>query len=318
MRWVLGLMCAASVMLVSCTRTVEESMLLQGPSTPLLPDDVWHEAVEFKTPDGVKLRGILIRSRDRSAPPRPLVVFYYGWGQTVASSTPSLYRLASRCEVDVLSMDMRGIGSSSQLFLLQALDTEPAQADAAVDDPGTPPELPEQFTIQIKPPSFDMVLEDTIAIHDEFVPQVAEDGQPVYVLGHSLGTTLAIEVGARRELAGVMLASGLTSAKDWARHIRRTQIGWPARIFFRLRPGHTLTSRTQPIERIGEVDEPILLVHGLKDRITPPGFARRLAQAAGTNARLIEIPGQGHVLDLTASEPVGSIRAFIHGERDPG
>jgi len=313
MRWLLGLMCAASLVLVSCTRTIEESMLLRGPSTPILPDDVWHEAVEFERPDGTDLRGVLIRSRDGSAPPRPLVVFYYGWGQTVASSTPSLYRLASRCEVDVLSMDMRGTGSSAGPFggaRLRVTEYEDdGDGEFSFDDV-------RRFTVE--PAAFDQILDDTLAIHDELVPQVVEAGRPVYVLGHSLGTTLAIEVAAQRELAGVILASGLTSARDWARHIRRTQIGWPARIFFRLRPGDTLTSRTQPVDRIDEVDEPILLLHGLKDRITPPGFSRRLAQAAGSNARLVEIPGQGHVLDLTLREPVGSIRAFIHTERDPG
>jgi len=311
MRWVFGLACAASLMLCSCTRTIEESMLLRGPQTPIVPDDVWHEAVDLERSDGAVLRGIVIRSKDPAAPPRPLVVFYYGWGQTVASSTPSLYRLASGGRVDVLCMDLRGIGSSATTpFGGARLSVAEYEDDGEFS-------LDDVKSFSVEPAAFDEILDDALAIHDELAPELAEDGQPVYAVGHSLGTTLALELSARRELAGIVLASSVTSAGDVARHFRRTRVRWPWRWFVRFKPGEQLASRRQPIETIELVEEPILLVHGRDDQITPIEFSRRLAQAAGPHARLLEVPGQGHVLDLTAAEPIRSIRAFVHAEADP-
>jgi pimeloyl-ACP methyl ester carboxylesterase len=49
------------------------------------------------------------------------------------------------------------------------------------------------------------------------------------------------------------------------------------------------------IPRYGEIEAPLVIIHGTADRNVPIEQARRLHQAA-PNATLIEIPGAGHEL----------------------
>jgi len=49
-----------------------------------------------------------------------------------------------------------------------------------------------------------------------------------------------------------------------------------------------------PENNIGRITVPVFLVHGEEDEIVPVEHAHRLAAAAGTNARLLLVPGRGH------------------------
>jgi len=52
--------------------------------------------------------------------------------------------------------------------------------------------------------------------------------------------------------------------------------------------------QARPVDAIGDVDAPILLVHGTDDRTIPPEHGHRLAEAAGPDAELWLVEGRAH------------------------
>lgn len=109
------------------------------------------------------------------------------------------------------------------------------------------------------------------------------DSSRMFLWGTSLGGAVAVEVATRQAVAGVILESTFTSAKDVA-HILYPFL--PVRYFLR--------TKLNSIEKIKSVRVPILIVHGSHDTIIPVGFARRLFQAANEPKELYEIPGADH------------------------
>ncbi|MHC5211129.1 MAG: alpha/beta hydrolase [Planctomycetota bacterium] len=76
----------------------------------------------------------------------------------------------------------------------------------------------------------------------------------------------------------------------------------------------------RPIDRIGELDAPLLLMHGSEDRSTPLRQARALYDAARGSKILWEVPGAGHV-DLFRVAPeewerrvLGFLREHLGGQ----
>ena len=59
-----------------------------------------------------------------------------------------------------------------------------------------------------------------------------------------------------------------------------------------------MACRLDLTDRLGSINTPTLVIVGEDDAITPPGDSRRM-QDAIPNARLIEIPGAGHVSNLS-------------------
>lgn len=76
----------------------------------------------------------------------------------------------------------------------------------------------------------------------------------------------------------------------------------PAPAIPALRAGLRLLAETDLRPRLGEVSAPVLVVHGARDRLTPPDAGAYLA-AHLPDARLITIPGAGHAPFLSHPEP---------------
>jgi pimeloyl-[acyl-carrier protein] methyl ester esterase len=69
-----------------------------------------------------------------------------------------------------------------------------------------------------------------------------------------------------------------------------------------LRAGLRLLAETDLRPQLGEINAPALVVHGGRDRLTPPGAGAYLA-AHLPDARLVTIPGAGHAPFLSHPEP---------------
>ena len=48
------------------------------------------------------------------------------------------------------------------------------------------------------------------------------------------------------------------------------------------------------VEHIGRIDMPLLVIHGEKDAIIPPGLGRKLVERAVEPKQLVVIEGAGH------------------------
>ena len=78
-------------------------------------------------------------------------------------------------------------------------------------------------------------------------------------------TTGLIEHGGRADAPPIVLLHGLMGrGRTWQR-----QVPWYARPFVRLRPDPALPIHPAPLDEVGGVKAPLLVVHGEADRVIP-------------------------------------------------
>ena len=63
-------------------------------------------------------------------------------------------------------------------------------------------------------------------------------------------------------------------------------------------------SDTRLAKRLPRIGQPTLLLWGSADRVMPPSYAQRFQRLIGDNARIVEIPGAGHLADLDEPQAV--------------
>lgn len=91
------------------------------------------------------------------------------------------------------------------------------------------------------------------------------DPQNIFILGRSLGTTVAIDLAQERELGGLILISTFTSAHEV---MSAAGMGW-LRWFVDRRP-------FDQAAKLDRIDLPALFVHGERDREVPYRLGKRL------------------------------------------
>lgn len=123
---------------------------------------------------------------------------------------------------------------------------------------------------------------DARAAHDFLVQRGVSPAQ-IAVVGESLGTGVAVQLAAEREVGALALEAPFTAAVDVA-----AEIYWwlPVRLLMK----DTYVSR----DFILAVDAPLLLQHGDADRVIPVEQGRRLFDLANAPKQLVILPGEGH------------------------
>jgi fermentation-respiration switch protein FrsA (DUF1100 family) len=108
------------------------------------------------------------------------------------------------------------------------------------------------------------------------------DRRRIYVYGRSLGSAPATHLAASADVAGLILESPFTSARDMAaRH-------------YRIFPTFLVRLRLDNLSRIQRSHCPVLVFHGTVDMIAPVEMGRRLAAAASGPGEFVAIEGAGH------------------------
>jgi fermentation-respiration switch protein FrsA (DUF1100 family) len=120
---------------------------------------------------------------------------------------------------------------------------------------------------------------DGLALYD----WLAGQNDRIVVHGESLGTGIAVAVAARRDARALMLEAPYTAAVD----IAARQYPW-------IPVGLLMTDQFRSRERIGDVTEPVLIVHGSDDRVIPVAQGKRLFALANEPKSLAIVEGAGH------------------------
>ena len=139
-------------------------------------------------------------------------------------------------------------------------------------------------------PGVNELRDDALAVYDSLVARPDVRPDRVLVWGHSLGSFLATHVAAEREVAGAVLENPATNVDDWVGHL----IPWYVRLFLGVDVDDTLQGESN-IERVRQLQTPLLVVAGADDNVTDPEMARQLYEAAGsTEKQLIVVEGGSH------------------------
>lgn len=105
----------------------------------------------------------------------------------------------------------------------------------------------------------------------------------IIVYGESLGTGVAVEVAAEKEVAGLILDAPYTSIVDLAGlHYPYLPARW------------LMTDRYETLSAAPRVTAPALIVHGEDDDVIPVEMSRRVASALAGPVQVATFPGAGH------------------------
>lgn len=244
------------VVIVGLLWTFQEQITFPSPRSPL-PDPKQTigdgERIELRMQDGTQLVGWYLPAaarggegrRDTAAAKAPALLWFYGNGETIGAIWPILRDFRPR-QAALLVVDYPGYGASggraSESGMYQAADLAYAALRAR--------------------------------------PEV--DARRIYVYGRSLGTAAATHIASTHEVAGLILESPFTSARDMARQ------------HYRIVPTFLVRLRLDNEGRIARVHCPILIFHGTADRLVPITMGRAVAAAAGGSVEFVEIEGAGH------------------------
>ena len=131
----------------------------------------------------------------------------------------------------------------------------------------------------------------------------ASDTGTLVLYGESLGTAVAIRLAAEGIGEKLVLESPFTSIPDLilAQHPAETL-------------DHLITQRWESHLYIGEVTQPLLVVHGDQDRLVPFAMGETIFGTAGsTDKELMKVTDKGHA-GIWTDEVQAAIVAFLAGD----
>lgn len=201
------------------------------------------ERVSLTLADGTPLVGWYLRAAGPS--PAPALLWFYGNGETIAAIAPVI-REFKPPDAALLVLDYPGYGASGGRATEAGLH---ATAEAAYAALAARPEV---------------------------------DAGRIVAYGRSLGTAVATWLAGRRPVAGLVLESPFTNAREMARQ----QYG--------LFPRFVLRLKLDNLGTIAAVRAPILVMHGTADRLVPISMGQRVAAAARSPVEFVPIAGAGH------------------------
>jgi fermentation-respiration switch protein FrsA (DUF1100 family) len=125
----------------------------------------------------------------------------------------------------------------------------------------------------------------------------------IVAYGESLGTAVASRLALQRHVEGLVLEAPFTSIVDVGRLL------WP---LFPL--GLIMADQYRTIDRIGQVEAPLFIIHGGRDAIIPLDQARHVFHAAAEPKSFALLPQAGHN-DLFDRGAWDKVRGFLEALR---
>jgi len=131
-------------------------------------------------------------------------------------------------------------------------------------------------------PSEAGLMTDADAAYDWLLVKGVEPSR-IALLGESLGSGVAVQLAAKREVGALALEAPYTSTVEVA-----------AKIYWWLPVRALMKDQFKSIDFIAAVVAPLLIIHGEADELIPVEFGKRLFAAANQPKELEIVPGFGH------------------------
>ena len=200
---------------------------------------------------------------------KKLLIYFHGNTGNISHRLSDIVRLGHN-DINVLAVDYRGYGRSSG---------KPSEEGIYLDGGAA-----YRFAT------------GTLGFHDK----------NIYILGRSIGTTVAIHTSQGRDIAGLILVTPLTSGREMAKELGFRLFSFVAGDSF------------DNISRIENITCPLLVIHGTKDDLIPFSMGKAVFQKANTEKKFTVIEGAGHndLSHPSYREYWESIRDFIGSVHD--
>lgn len=131
-------------------------------------------------------------------------------------------------------------------------------------------------------PKQDDLVADAGDLLDWLAAQGVEPDRTV-LYGESLGSGVAVQIAARREVAGLILEAPFTSVAEVAQsHYWYLPARW------------LILDKWNSLARADQIQVPVLVLHGERDQVTNVRFGRRLLEAIQSPKEGIFVPEAGH------------------------
>ncbi len=156
-------------------------------------------------------------------------------------------------------------------------------------------------------PTFDALERDGLAAFDHLGMQV--DPRAIVVHGLSMGSFMAGHVAANRAAAGAVLEGSVTTTEAWIA-ARTPALAKP---FVTVKLPDALKGRGNT-DNVKRIEEPLMLLVGARDDVTPPALSRALYEASPLPANrktLTIVPDAGHGNALMRPDAAKAYRAFL-------
>jgi fermentation-respiration switch protein FrsA (DUF1100 family) len=147
-------------------------------------------------------------------------------------------------------------------------------------------------------PSETALVADARLAYDHLIAEGLRPDQ-IAVYGESLGTGVAVQLAASRQVAAVVLDAPYTELAAIGQQLYPFL---PVKLF--------LKDKFASIEHIGRVKAPILILHGSRDGTIPPRLGQALYEAAPSPKEIHIIEGAGHS-DIYAFGAIQPLRSFL-------
>ncbi len=253
-----------------------DRMMLYFPERGLVaaPDSVGltgltYEDVYLTAADGTRIHGWHIRGRSEVT-----LLWFHGNAGNISHRLDNILTLHNRLGVGVFIIDYRGYGLS---------EGRPSEKGIYMDAEAAFGYLTDELGLDAK--------------------------RDVVLFGRSLGAGVAVEMGMRHKVRGVILESGFTSVKDMA-----GASGSPLPIPLVLA---LFEARYDSVSKIGRVGSPVMILHGDRDDTVPYWMAEKLFAAASDSEpkTLYRIRGAGHndTVYVGGEAYFEALRDFIDG-----